>query len=71
MVLVRQRYADESIKKYKARLVANGNRQQIHAYNETTFHRGGNGNTYKEVRNFKRRRDTQEPAQQLENSCNY
>jgi hypothetical protein len=36
MVLVRQRYADGSIKKYKARLVANGNRQQLHTYNETS-----------------------------------
>jgi hypothetical protein len=34
MILVRQKYADGTIKKYKARLVANGNRQQLGSYNE-------------------------------------
>lgn len=36
MVLVRQRFSDGSIKKYKARLVANGNRQQLSTYDETS-----------------------------------
>ncbi len=36
MVLVRQRYADGSIKKYKARLVANGSRQPWNTYTETS-----------------------------------
>ncbi len=36
MVLVRQRYADGSIKKYKARLVANGSRQPWSTYTETS-----------------------------------
>jgi hypothetical protein len=35
MLLVRQRYEDGSIKKYKARLVANGNRQQLHTSSPT------------------------------------
>ena len=33
MVLVKQRLADESLKKYKARLVANGSKQHMHTYN--------------------------------------
>jgi hypothetical protein len=32
MVLVRQRLADGSVKKHKARLVANGKRQQLDTY---------------------------------------
>lgn len=36
MVLVRQRYANGDIKKYKARLVANGSRQPWNTYTETS-----------------------------------
>ena len=36
MILVKQRYADGSIKKYKARLVAGGHRQTSNSYNETS-----------------------------------
>ena len=34
MILVKQRYADGSIKKYKARLVAGGHRQDANSYND-------------------------------------
>ena len=34
MILMRQRYADGSIKKYKARLVAGGNRQKFTSYEQ-------------------------------------
>ena len=33
MVLVKQRLADGSLKKYKAKLVANGSKQHMHTYN--------------------------------------
>jgi hypothetical protein len=36
MVLVRQRLADGSVKKYRARLVANGKRQELDDYEPTS-----------------------------------
>ena len=36
MILVRQRFADGSIKKYKARLVAGGHRQKFTSYEQTS-----------------------------------
>jgi hypothetical protein len=36
VVLVRQRLADGSVKKYKARLVANGKRQELDVYEPTS-----------------------------------